>query len=72
VRIGATNVNTVASDKDRCCREKNIPARATKLKMTENCPNDHVGHVTLRHLGVLAIPEHPSDRAMGLGFSAST
>jgi len=36
VRSGAMNVNTVASDNDRCCREKYIPERVTKLKITEN------------------------------------
>jgi len=47
VRIGAMNVNTVASDNDRCCREKYIPERVTKLKITEKCPEDRVVHPTL-------------------------
>jgi hypothetical protein len=47
VRIGAMNVKTVASDNDRCCREKYIPERVTKLKITEKCPEGQVVHPTL-------------------------
>jgi hypothetical protein len=47
VRIGAMNVNTVASDNDRCCREKYIPERVTKLKITEKYSKVQVVHPTL-------------------------
>ena len=47
VRVGAMNVNTVASDDDRCCREKYIPERVTKLKISEKYPKDQVAHPTL-------------------------
>jgi hypothetical protein len=47
VRIGAMNVNTVASDNDRCWREKYIPARATKLTIIEKRSNDRIGDTTL-------------------------
>lgn len=47
VRIGAMNVNTVASDNDRCCREKYIPERVTKLEITEKYSKVQVVHPTL-------------------------
>jgi hypothetical protein len=72
VRVGAMNVNTVASDNDRCCREEYIPERVTKLKTTEKCPEDRTVHPTLRNPGGLAIPERPVDPAMGPEFSANT
>jgi hypothetical protein len=70
-RIGARNVNMVASDNDRRPREKYIPARPMKLEMAlSNVRRTVMVYPTLKTLEVLTTRGHPLDQALGLESSA--